>query len=148
VKILDLVGQKFGKLTVIKLVNPESNTGYKKYECVCECGGKITTSTNSLRKGRSTTCGCSRLNIFKRLKPYLVENTLLPNLTNKTRVTSTTGVKGVTITNSEKYRARIKFKSKEYHLGVFDTLEEAAKSRKVAEDKYFKPILEKYSKKR
>ena len=35
---------------------------------------------------------------------------------------------------------------KSIHLGYFDTLEKAIKARKEAEEKYFKPILEKYKK--
>lgn len=55
-KILDLVGQKFGKLTVIKLSH------FNKYRqlcwvCLCDCGNKkIITGSNLKSKTRS--CGC------------------------------------------------------------------------------------------
>lgn len=42
--------------------------------------------------------------------------------------------------------AQIKFKGKGKHLGIFKTKEEAAKARKAAEELYFNPIIEKYSK--
>ena len=46
-----------------------------------------------------------------------------------------------------KYRAVIMFKRRQHHLGLFDTLEDAAAARKEAEEKYYKPFLESYKKK-
>lgn len=50
----DLIGEKFGKLTVIKY------EGNSKWLCVCDCGKEKTTRADSLKNGRSTSCGCSR----------------------------------------------------------------------------------------
>jgi hypothetical protein len=60
-KYIDLVGQKFGKLTVIKKVEhlPNSTSRSAKWLCVCDCGKQISTISNSLRSGRAKTCGCS-----------------------------------------------------------------------------------------
>lgn len=58
-RIVDLTGQKFGKLTVIKL------HGFNKrnkaiWECKCDCGSdKIVMATNSnLRNWKLPSCGC------------------------------------------------------------------------------------------
>lgn len=49
---LNLVGQKFGKLTVIEPVPPF----YQK--CICECGKIIVVETSNLTSGNTKSCGC------------------------------------------------------------------------------------------
>lgn len=54
----DLVGQKFGKLTVIKL---ETIGKYgKEYLCECECGNKKIVLGTQLTRKQTTSCGCIR----------------------------------------------------------------------------------------
>lgn len=49
-----------------------------------------------------------------------------------------TGVKGVYLSKRErKFKAQIKYKGKQIHLGTFNTLEEAANARREAEAKYW-----------
>lgn len=45
---------------------------------------------------------------------------------------------------NDKYRVRINIDKKTVHVGYFDNVEDAIKARKKAEEKYFKPILDKY----
>ncbi len=54
----NLVGKRFGKLTVIQ----ETDIKYSKHRwlCKCDCGGFTTASTSNLKSGHSTTCGCYR----------------------------------------------------------------------------------------
>lgn len=55
-KLLDLTGQKFGRLTAIRLKGRE---GVKTlWECDCECGNSYTTAANYLRNGDTKSCGC------------------------------------------------------------------------------------------
>lgn len=56
-----LIGQVFGKLTVIEQV-PSAN-GRRQWRCQCECGKIITASTTALRGGDTSSCGCLQ---FKR----------------------------------------------------------------------------------
>ena len=56
-KIKDLTGQKFGRLTVIKIV------GKDKYQniiwlCKCDCGKDVSVRSASLLKGRTVSCDC------------------------------------------------------------------------------------------
>lgn len=56
-KVIDLKGQKFGRLTVIKRV--ESAKQYKsKWLCTCECGNETSVQSYSLRSGNTKSCGC------------------------------------------------------------------------------------------
>jgi len=63
---IDITGQKFGRLTVLKR-NGESKNGMSLWLCVCECGRKITTRSNGLRSGRAKSCGCHRKDRMKTL---------------------------------------------------------------------------------
>ena len=58
-KCINLVGQKFGKLTVIK-ISGHDNHGKITWECHCECGNATVSTTGDLRSGSSRSCGCSR----------------------------------------------------------------------------------------
>jgi len=61
-KVKNILGQKFGKLTVISLCEDRGNSGQIMYNCVCDCGNSHRTSGHSIRSGRSKSCGCNRLN--------------------------------------------------------------------------------------
>lgn len=56
-KPINIVGQKFGKLTVLKYV------GKSKWLCKCDCGKETIVGTYHLKSGNTKSCGC--LNIQK-----------------------------------------------------------------------------------
>lgn len=57
-RLIDLTGQRFGKLTVIR--RAENNKyGGVKWECQCDCGKIITCFSTNLRGGKAKSCGCS-----------------------------------------------------------------------------------------
>ncbi len=51
-KRIDLVGKRFGRLTVTKYAGDE------RWLCRCECGQKCSVNGANLRKGKTTSCGC------------------------------------------------------------------------------------------
>ncbi|WZY01358.1 hypothetical protein NSQ26_04790 [Bacillus sp. FSL W7-1360] len=55
---MDLIGKKFGRLTVIKKAPDRPNKRRHYWTCHCECGGKRTTDTQSLKSGKTRSCGC------------------------------------------------------------------------------------------
>lgn len=55
----NLIGQKFGTLTVLKETSYRTSGGDVKWECKCDCGEITYIPTNSLTSGNSTTCGAS-----------------------------------------------------------------------------------------
>lgn len=55
--ILDLTGQRFGKLTALFRL-PETENRYHLWECICDCGGRTQVSTKKLKCGIVTNCGC------------------------------------------------------------------------------------------
>lgn len=56
----DLIGQKFGKLTVVgRYAN--NKRGEARWDCLCQCGNRSHPTTNALKSGNSTSCGCTRV---------------------------------------------------------------------------------------
>jgi hypothetical protein len=54
-------GDKYGRLTIVKEVEPyvsPSGKTYRKFNCLCECGNKIDTQLTSLTSNLTTSCGC------------------------------------------------------------------------------------------
>jgi hypothetical protein len=72
-QIIDLTGQKFGKLTATKNIG-KNNSGRISWLCKCACGREKQVSSTSLRKGLTKSCGC-----IKREDP----SPLLEDLTGK-----------------------------------------------------------------
>jgi hypothetical protein len=54
---IDLIGKKFGHLTVVKEIEDRQKT-HIKYECVCDCGKSHNVLGHHLRKMSITNCGC------------------------------------------------------------------------------------------
>lgn len=53
------IGDRFGKLTIIKLIGPKNNyTRSIWYECKCDCGNIIQACGKDLRYGSPKSCGC------------------------------------------------------------------------------------------
>lgn len=55
---VNLVGEKFGKLIVIKATEKRTAQGNQIWECQCECGNIAYVSTNHLQTGNTKSCGC------------------------------------------------------------------------------------------
>ncbi len=159
-KFEDLTGKKFNRLTVLGL-GKRNSSGQIQWKCKCDCGNIVFATTSYLKTGHTKSCGClNRENASKRLKEkkfiearnnyrknnFLVDNTSLVLISSKKlRKNNTTGVTGVYYNSKiQRYIARIYVQGKNINLGQFKTLEEAKKARELAEDKYFKPIIDKY----
>ena len=56
--MIDLINKKFGKLLVLKKHNKKGNKGQIKWECKCDCGNSHIVTGESLREGKSKSCGC------------------------------------------------------------------------------------------
>lgn len=55
--VINLTGQKFGKLTAIKQVE-NSKDGRAQWLCQCECGNQKIVVSKYLRNGHTKSCGC------------------------------------------------------------------------------------------
>lgn len=56
-KFIDLLGQKFGRLTVIERM-PNNKRKQAVWKCLCDCGNEVIVEAGHLRSGHSQSCGC------------------------------------------------------------------------------------------
>lgn len=61
-KANEMIGRKFGKLTVLSVAPKDNNIVSRclRYTCKCDCGNIIIVNGNSLRTEHTTSCGCAR----------------------------------------------------------------------------------------
>lgn len=59
-KIVNLVGQRYGSLLVVTATTRTTTYGHRIWECLCDCGRHSFASTNNLRSGSLKSCGCRR----------------------------------------------------------------------------------------
>ena len=59
---IDLTGQRFGKLVVLKEAQRPThlNNSLAYWECLCDCGNHHITSGSQLRSGKIKSCGCTK----------------------------------------------------------------------------------------
>lgn len=65
-KIKDLIGKKFGRLTVIKYYG-SNKYGRSLWLCQCECGNEKVILGNSLLSKSTLSCGCYNKEIIKKV---------------------------------------------------------------------------------
>jgi hypothetical protein len=56
--LVDMVGKRFGRLTVIKRSFPNTKNGCAKWLCRCDCEKEKIVEGRSLRRGSTKSCGC------------------------------------------------------------------------------------------
>lgn len=147
----DLAGRKFGRLTVIgpgDLEKPEANGNRTGWLCRCECGNYVVLPRRYLIQSGVRSCGCLLVDTATEKQKSVFgffEGTMVSGIRHPDKVTkaSTTGVRGVR-TRGKRFEARIGFQGKTISLGRYDTIEEATEARRIAEEKYYKPIVERY----
>lgn len=74
-KLIDLSGQKFGRLTVMER-GKNTDRGEATWRCKCKCGSETVVRSDCLRRGDTKSCGClakekranRRCQVCKRLK--------------------------------------------------------------------------------
>lgn len=62
-KHIDLVGERFGKLTVVDLIEIHRypcGTVSRHYGCLCDCGQYVVNDEKNLKSGRVISCGCEK----------------------------------------------------------------------------------------
>lgn len=62
----NLLGKKFGRLTVIEETGERKNRQVI-WKCLCDCGNIIFVRANNLKQGLTTSCGCYKREITKQV---------------------------------------------------------------------------------
>lgn len=55
-KVIDISGERFGKLVVSSFVNMVNSNS--RWLCVCDCGNNTIVSKPALTSGETISCGC------------------------------------------------------------------------------------------
>ena len=56
---VDLTGQRFGQLKVLRATTERSSNRGMLWRCLCQCGALVTARSDRLRAGRMVNCGCA-----------------------------------------------------------------------------------------
>lgn len=59
--LISLIGNHFGKLTVLCRSKENSKSGNAKWICQCDCGNQAIVIGSHLRSGHTTSCGCNKI---------------------------------------------------------------------------------------
>lgn len=143
---VDITDRRFHRLTA-KYPLPERDAkGAVVWHCVCDCGNEVDLSYNVLVYSDIRSCGCWKRERESRLGDLItrVNGTSIDMIkSKKLPADNTSGVKGVYYQKG-KWFAKIVFQQKQYHLGRYDTIEEAAEVRREAEELLFDGVAAHY----
>lgn len=147
-RLLDLTGQQFGRLTVIRRDGTAKN-GNATWLCKCNCGNLVTVDSYRLRHGITVSCGCYRRDISKerltkdpRTREQIGNAMNLP-LVNGSNVAALTklslrnisGVIGVSFDKrSGKWATRLFYHGRYILNQTFTDFDEAVEARRRAEE--------------
>lgn len=67
-KRIDITGQRFGHLTVIKYSHTDPKSKKAVWECLCDCGKIHYVCGKELRSGNTKSCGCQKIEHTRMLK--------------------------------------------------------------------------------
>lgn len=145
---IDITGQQFGELKVIKLSDKRNDHNTLMWECLCSCGNTTYVTGGSLRAGHYKSCGCKLVEKRDRgaknhIQADRVDGTRKSALKTKLHKGNKSGHKGVMWDeHKQRWKAYIGFQGRNYALGSFIEKEDAIAARQKAEEKYHKPYLE------
>ena len=137
----DIVGKRYGRLVVTK----ELGNGY--VVCHCDCGNDKKIRKWLLMQGGIHSCGCLRKEVAPKRYDVRVLSANGTNLSilasNKIRSSNTSGVRGVHWDKSRgKWIGGVKIKGADKKKR-FEKFEDAVEYRKMLEELYVEPLLEK-----
>lgn len=137
----DITGRRFGHLVALEYI--ERKNRKTLWRCQCVCGRETIVDHASLTSGNTTSCGCAV--DPSRMLADRVDGTRLGAIRHPERKNNSSGFTGVSWNRRrKKWESYIRFQGTQYHLGLYDNLEDAAKARAAAEGKYFQPIIDKH----
>ena len=155
-RLQDLSGKQFGILKVLR--DSGNRAGIEVlWECKCQCGKEILVRGCDLKSNNTRSCGCIKkeaqvksgeAHIKQLIERNMKEGTNLGILSCGLSKRNRSGFKGVSWSSREqKWEATLMLSGKRYYLGFYENINDAAKARKEAEDKYIIPLLRKHGRK-
>lgn len=149
------IGEVYGQLEIIGFVGMREMYGKMTpvMKCLChKCRKKTEIPLVRLRAGQAKGCAnCARMNLRKGqeiTRRATVGGTMVTAIDGKRQKNknNTSGHNGVSrYAQTGKWRAYINFKQKQYHLGLYDCVEDAIAAREAAEKELYGNFLEWYA---
>ena len=153
----DRTGERIGSLTILGMEGEWRGEMPTKYRVRCEKCGSETVMDGAHLRTNEVCVYCARQNLetgHQIMRQADIDGTnaiILRGTLDGTRTVnknSTTGIRGVNRWGPGRYRAVIVFKRKQYHLGTFDRIEDAAAVRRQAEEHLYGDFLAWYAEQR
>lgn len=145
-RIANIEGKRFTRLTALYPLDTRDRKGSVIWHCQCDCGNEIDLPYNQLAHCSTQSCGCKKIEHNKMMQNFLthVDGTSLDMIkSKKLRPDNTTGYKGVYRVRG-KFVVKIVFQKKQYHLGIYETIEAAAEVRRMAEETLYGEVIRYY----
>ncbi len=77
-RLIDLTGQNFNRLTVVKRASTNTSQNKPKWVCLCDCGKIVEVGGYELKSGNTKSCGCWNHDVHKeQLKTHGLSKTRL-----------------------------------------------------------------------
>lgn len=57
-RLIDITGQRFGRMLVLGKASEPAVNGGSLWRCICDCGQEKTVNSGCLRRGNTKSCGC------------------------------------------------------------------------------------------
>lgn len=134
----NLIGQKFGHLTVISKSDKRGTQNQYKWVCQCDCGRKTLVTTSALNSGITKSCGHLRDQVAKENLQFSQERHL-KQLNKKPPVTNTSGYKNISLCRRHGktyYRVHVMYDKKQ-HSYFAHSLSEALEAREKLRKKWW-----------
>lgn len=138
-RVVDLTDFETGKLKVLEKAGKRED-GQTLWKCQCYCGNTCFHTTKELNSGNVNSCGCiqkekaAELVVSAGKKRTFKGGSCLNSFNSKLSSENTSGTKGVSFhKKSGKWRAQIRYSSKNYYLGIYEKIEDATAARQEAE---------------
>ena len=134
----NLIGKKFGHLTVIEKPDKRGKQHEYLWVCQCDCGKKVLKSTGLLSSGEVTSCSHVRLQKSKHNLRF-TQDRHLKQLNDRPPVTNKSGYRNISVgKNNGKigYRVTVVY-NKRQHTKWRKTLQEALRAREEPRRKWW-----------
>ena len=128
----ELTGRRFGRHVVLKRTSKRVSDGCFCWLCRCDCGNLTVTSSNKLLQGRTMSCGCYRKERLESSRSYIGGTCVEVVRSKKIPVSNTSGIKNVSRSRGL-WMAKISFARKQFFLGRYKDIADAAAVVKAAE---------------
>lgn len=134
--LVDLSGQRFGRLTVLEATSRRDKKGSVYWRCRCDCGKELEATQDNLMYGNYRSCGCRQEEIRGQIHDQLhfVDGTILEIFgERKAHSDNASGFRGISVLKNGRFSVTIGFKRKKYYIGRYGSFEDAVAARLEAE---------------